>query len=322
MVSVISDFGYVFNGQGGAARISPQDIHKKQRGLTWIHVDYQDENNQALIEKLSLNKTITAALLDKDTSPRFIAHKKGFLLIMRGINFDRREAEDMIALRVWLEKKRLITLSHRSIPCIPFLQDALRRGKGPKDPVDCLLAIAVCMMQNIALSVRWLHDVTDDLEDAVIEEQGYSTRGLYRRVADIRHKILGLRRYIAPQEDVFKTLAGAAHPLFGPDHLPQLTDIDADLRKALEDLDYMRDHTAITQTQLDNKMNIIFTQAMYLMSIIVVIFTPLTFITGLLGSNIGGIPFGAHPNGFLLITLILLGIALLQIILLKRKKWF
>ncbi|MDD3668730.1 MAG: CorA family divalent cation transporter [Alphaproteobacteria bacterium] len=321
MATFTSDFGYVFNGRGGVRKISPQDIHKKQSGQTWVHVDYQDEDNQALIEKLSLNKTITAALLDTDTSPRFIAHKKGLLLIMRGINFDKRVAEDMIALRVWLEKGRLITLSHRSIPCIPFIQDALHRGKGPKNPVECLLAIAVCMTQNIALSIHWLHDVTDDLEDALIEEQGYSVRGLYKQVADIRHKILELRRYIAPQENVFKTLAGGT-PLFGPDHLPQLTDIDADLHKALEDLDYLRDHASIIQTQLDNKMNVIFTQAMYLMSIVVVIFTPVTFVTGLLGSNIGGIPFSDHPNGFLFIVLILVIVIAFQLWLLKRKKWF
>ena len=52
------------------------------------------------------------------------------------------------------------------------------------------------------------------------------------------------------------------------------------------------------------------------------IFTPLTFITGLLGANIGGIPFNQDERGFVAIAIFLVIIALLQLTFLKKMRWF
>lgn len=59
----------------------------------------------------------------------------------------------------------------------------------------------------------------------------------------------------------------------------------------------------------------------YFLTIISVIFMPLTFITGLLGSNVEGIPFSEHPWAFFWVTLICVGIGVTLFIYFKIKKW-
>ena len=59
-----------------------------------------------------------------------------------------------------------------------------------------------------------------------------------------------------------------------------------------------------------------------ILSVMTVIFAPLTLFTGLLGSNIGGIPWNEHPFGFWYVSLILLVIGILMVLLLKWRKWF
>jgi zinc transporter len=49
---------------------------------------------------------------------------------------------------------------------------------------------------------------------------------------------------------------------------------------------------------------------------------PLTFITGLLGMNVKGIPAADHPHAFIIICSITIGLALLQGAIFKWKKWF
>ena len=49
---------------------------------------------------------------------------------------------------------------------------------------------------------------------------------------------------------------------------------------------------------------------------------PISFITGLLGVNVGGIPWAEDPFGFLEVVLLLLVITLFQLILFRRKNWF
>ena len=60
---------------------------------------------------------------------------------------------------------------------------------------------------------------------------------------------------------------------------------------------------------------------MYILSLIAGIFLPISFVTGLLGINVGGIPAAENPWGFLIVSLLLLTIVVLQVILFKRRHW-
>ncbi|MFY9082670.1 CorA family divalent cation transporter, partial [Aliarcobacter butzleri] len=48
---------------------------------------------------------------------------------------------------------------------------------------------------------------------------------------------------------------------------------------------------------------------------------PLTFLTGLLGINVGGIPGASNDKAFYIFTIILLLVIFSQYIIFKKKKW-
>ena len=60
---------------------------------------------------------------------------------------------------------------------------------------------------------------------------------------------------------------------------------------------------------------------MYIMAIISAIFLPLTFLTGLLGINVGGIPGAENENAFYIFTIILLFVVAFQFYIFKKSKW-
>ena len=59
---------------------------------------------------------------------------------------------------------------------------------------------------------------------------------------------------------------------------------------------------------------------MYILSIISAVFLPLSFLTGLLGINIGGIPGAQNDNAFYIFTTILILIVTAQFMIFKKKK--
>jgi zinc transporter len=67
----------------------------------------------------------------------------------------------------------------------------------------------------------------------------------------------------------------------------------------IEELDTIRDKVSLIQEELSNKLSEQMNKKMYVLSIISVIFLPLTFLTGLLGINVGGIPGAQNENAFL-----------------------
>lgn len=90
----------------------------------------------------------------------------------------------------------------------------------------------------------------------------------------------------------------------------------------IEELDTIRDKVTLIQEELANRLSEQLNKKMYILSIISAIFLPLSFLTGLLGINIGGIPGAENENAFYIFSLILVFIISVQLTIFKRKDGF
>lgn len=321
-MKMTSEFCCMLDGKGKAKSISPRLLSNKTKGPVWAHIDYTHEKNQEWLKKQKLSTSVLENLLDPDTTPRYFKDRQGVLIVLRGVNTGSSEQDDMIALHIWMTKTRLLTLSHRSLPTITNILTDFKKGNGPKTIQDCFVKLASQMNGRIEKTLVQLNEEGDELEEAIIGETSFrEDTALRNRLSALRHKVVGLRRYLVPQRDMMNKLC-AESSIFDNENLKQLQELARDLSAIVSELDYARDHSAVTQEELDSQTNIEMSQTMYLMSLIMVVFTPLTFITGLLGANVGGIPFGEHPYGFLAITIILIVIAIVQAFILKKVHWF
>jgi zinc transporter len=62
-------------------------------------------------------------------------------------------------------------------------------------------------------------------------------------------------------------------------------------------------------------------ERMYLLSVVAAIFLPLTFVTGLLGMNVAGLPGTENPYGFIYSALIMLASLVGLILYFRSRKW-
>ena len=317
-----AEFCYVLNGKGSAKTRSLSSISSSVKEPVWVHIDYANAENQDWLKKQHLSAAVLENLLDSDTTPRFFKEKGGVLVVFRGVNVRDDEEDDMISVHVWMTKKRLLTLSHRSLPTIVKLMDDFRRGRGPKSIQDCFVELTRQMNMRIENTLVKINDEGDELEETIIGDTTFhQDADLRQRLSVLRHKVVGLRRYLVPQRDMMSKLCMETS-VFSEENILKLQEVARDLSAVVSELDFARDHSAVTQEELDSQTNIEMSRTMYLMSLIMVIFTPLTFLTGLLGANVGGIPLGNHPSGFWVVTLVLVVVAVLQMIILKKIRWF
>ncbi len=322
-MAITPEFCVALDGKGGSKPIDWDKVPNKPTRPLWIHIDYKDEENQEWLKDMGLDERVIENLLDEDTSPRYFPRKNGILVVVRGVNTQKSaDIDDMIALHIWVEEKRILTLSHRSMLAVKKVRNLLKKGKGPKTPADIFITLNKLLTEQIETAITKIADEVDELEELVIEAESFKNKSIRENLSQLRHKIVGLRRYLIPQRDVAKVLRNVDHSVLSEENMQQLKEIYLDLSKAVEDLNSARDHSTVTQEELDSRTNVNLNQTMYLMSIVIVIFTPLTFITGLLGANIGGIPFNQDERGFITIALFLFVIALLQLSFLKKMRWF
>ena len=315
-------FAYILDGDGGGTAVDWQGVGdwRPEKGPLWIHIDHSNEHaKQWLKTESGLSASSTDILLEQDTRPRFINTSEGFLLILRGVNCNPgSDPEDMVALRMSLEEKRIITMRQRRVMAINDIYEAIEAGRGPRNTGDFLAVVTDRIVERIGDIVAEIDDQADVIEDTVLTAESNELRS---RLAGIRRQIIGLHRYLAPQRTVLARLHNEPLEWFGEKTKFRIRELAERTDRFIEDLASARDRAAITKGELDNRLSGEMNKAMYVLSIVAAIFLPLSFLTGLLGINVGGIPGAENKWAFLFVTFLLIVIALLLIGIFRRIRW-
>jgi zinc transporter len=89
-----------------------------------------------------LHPLVVDALLADETRPRIAPFGNGLMLILRGVNPNAgADPDDMVALRVWIEPKRLITMRTRRLMAAQDVRDEIDAGKAPTTVVETLVRL-------------------------------------------------------------------------------------------------------------------------------------------------------------------------------------
>ena len=93
------------------------------------------------------------------------------------------------------------------------------------------------------------------------------------------------------------------------------------LTRYLEELELTRERVGLVLEAEDRRLSVRMNRIMFRFGIITGIFLPMSFLAGLLGINVGGIPLSNSPYGFLVACLLMALVALGQWWLFRRLRW-
>ncbi|NJO38269.1 MAG: zinc transporter ZntB [Rhizobiales bacterium] len=302
----------VFDGNGGAQRLGPNDLERLLRvggepGFGWIHLRLDGPNTASWLEQSDLDRFVIDALTAADTRPRCTVHGEGIVLILRGVNLNPgAEPEDMVSIRLWIEKSRVVSVWLRSLLAVRDLFEAIERGHAPATPGELVARLALRLADRAEPTIATFNERIDTLEEAIVDEAVEIPR---RHLADVRRVAIVLRRYMFPQRDALTTLE--------VEDLSWLTDRDRSrLREAAErvtrlaeDLDSIRDRAQVIHDQVMERRAEVMNRQMLVLSIAAAMFLPLGLLTGLLGINVGGMPGVDSSWAFWIVCALLLAMA-------------
>jgi zinc transporter len=315
---------YIIEKSGKGVLIDWPEINqwKPKQGLLWVHLDYNNKQARAwLQEDSNLDPIVKEALLEEETRPRYSSINGGLLVTLRGVNLNPgADPEDMVAIRLWIDKVRIISTRGRYMPSEKSMYKAIEDGQGPDSSSQFLIDLTYYMIEQIADVIDNIEVKIDHIDDEINKKED-ATGKSQQELREFRRKIMTLRRYLAPQRDVMLRLAAERIEWFDDRDRLHLKEIAEIISRNIEDLEEAKEQINITQEQILSQISNQANRRMYLLSLIASIFLPLTFVTGLLGINVGGIPGSHNPFAFSLITGVLVAIAVFMYIYLKLKKW-
>ncbi len=310
------------DGHGGAQSLTWDEVKtwSVAQGPLWIHLDRTQADSQRWLQHDSgLSPIVAEALLEEETRPRLMVLDESLFITLRGMNLNPgAEPDDMISIRLYVEANRVITVRHRLLKTIQDIRLSLVAKKGPKNSGEFLSVLTDRLMERMAPVVHQLDEEIDDIEEQIIGQASYQLRS---QLGSLRRQIISFRRYISPQRDVISQLHLAQLRWLTSTHCAHIREVANQLIRYVEDLDSARDRMGVMQEELTGKLSEQMNKTMYILTVLAGIFLPITFVTGLLGINVGGIPGSEDPWAFTTVCLTLTTAGLLLVGIFRWLKW-
>ena len=315
----------VLDGMGGArfiARTELDELQLQPRESLWLHWDRSHPQTHSWLRTTSgLSEFACNLLLEENTRPRLLPlPEQELLLFLRGVNLNPgAEPEDMVSVRIFAAPQRVISLRLRPLRATEELIVQLSEGRGPKTASELILYLSQYLTDKIQDLVGELSESVDSEEENTDADERYAPD--HGKLLHVRRRAAGLRRFLGPQRDIYGQMSRIRLPWFVDDDADYWNELNNSLTRYLEELELTRERVGLLLESEDRRLREHMNRTMYRFGIITGIFLPMSFLTGLLGINVGGIPGSDSPYGFLVACGLIVAVALGQWWLFRRLRW-
>lgn len=264
--------------------------------FVWVHFNQCDTTTEAWLNAHgNMPPLIVSAMLATETRPRLEILDDGGLLNLRGLDDSEEHNPDLLSsVRVWVAKGRAFSVTRRDLSSMSKVEAAIVAGK-VLDPGDFIAKLAGAITAELDPDVADLGDTLDDCEEHVDTKGILSMRST---IAATRSRAIAYRRFLAPQRTALERMAQIEGDWLGEDDRLHISEAADRAARMVEELEAIRERSALLHEQLtDLRAELLDTRGL-IIAVVALIFLPLTFLTGLLGMNVDGIPYAHEPWAF------------------------
>jgi len=288
---------FIVDGDKGR-EISLDELNARdgQACFSWVHVDGWKEDARAVVSRCNhMPHTALSALLAQETRPRCTLMGDGALVNLRGLGLaDDPVGDALVSIRLWAEHARVISVSYRPLAALEPVIARMLAGT-IRDPGDLIAELSRQITEALDPEVADLGDQLDEIESGLGESTAAEVR---RQVSGIRATAISYRRFIAPQRQALERLSAADAAWLEPDDRLHLQEAADRCARMAEELEAVRERSALAHEELTDLRAEQMNRQALIISVVALVFLPLTFLTGLLGMNVEGIPYAREPWAF------------------------
>jgi zinc transporter len=309
---------YLLDGKGGGHAVEVDtDGPASGEQIKWFHIEYTRPGCYQWLLAQGLDERVVETLTRVDSRPRMLNMGVGTVVILRGVNVNPGAVqEDMVSIRVWIEKGRIITVRQFRVASIQDIRAAVEEGDGPETEGEFLVMLIERLASRISEAVD---GIEQEIADVEIEPETNAT--VRNHISSIRRKTAAIRRFLAPQREALDAVHRMSKNLLTETELHYLREQTDRTTRYVEDLDLARERTLVAQEELQNRIAEQQNSRTYLLSIVAALFLPLSFLTGVFGMNVAGLPGTEDGMAFNYLTLGMIALAILLLLWMWKKKW-
>lgn len=295
-------------------------------GLTWENIKRPTEKTvERLGKKHKFHHLDLEDCLSKIQRPKIDEYDKYLFIVLHFPYYDKTsDSIKQDEVNIFVGGSYLITLSPGN-KVLNRLFDNVKRRKTLKQKymgatsgyllyhiIDEMFGECFPLIDNLSSEI-------DELEKGVFELE--KPKDMLKEILSTKKDIINYRRIIIPQRTMIAQLEHK-NKKFLPENLDVYFDDVVDkVEKIFNNLETLWDivtslHETNESILSHNTNNII-----KILTIFSVVMLPLTFVTGLYGMNVAGLPGAEQPLAFFMIAGILFSIVLVMLVFFRFKRW-
>jgi len=298
---------------------------KDRQTVSWVHIEGIHDTRvlEQLGDVFGLHPLILEDILNTDQRPKMQDMGDYMFIVLKRFCNTCDEHNDISAeqISVVLGPNYVISLQERSDALLDPIREHIKTSKGRirKAGADYLAySIIDTVLDSYFGILETLGDKIEIEEEALVNN---STPSTLRVIQHLKRDMIFLRKSIWPLRETISALERSESPLIQDTTGIYLKDIYDHAIQVIDTVETYREMLSgmidIYLSSLSNRMN----QVMKVLTIIATIFMPMTFLAGVYGMNFKHFPELEWHWGYLLFWIINLTIAVVMLILFKRKKW-
>lgn len=302
-------------------------IHNQQ-ALLWVDfVSEPDETSLPILQDFKFHPLAIDDALQETHSPKIDDWGEYLYIVLNYMNVEENNEyweTEVDELDTFLGKNYIVTHHDHPITAIDETWAACDRDeRNVQAGADHLLyKIADYLVAGYMPAVEKIDSAIDQIEDQVFDRPSPRILG---KLFSLKRVLLAMRRIILPQREVLNKLARDDYQVIDPrdriffrdiyDHLVRLHDVNESLR------DLVGGALDAYLSVINNRMN----EIMKTLTIITVLFMPLTFLTGYFGMNffepLGNLKAWTTNPAFYLTLATIFILPIIMYLWMRRRTW-
>ena len=289
-------------------------------GFTWDDIDLGDPiQREWLLHEADLDDHARRLLLEGTGVHRRVKLKQGFFVSFGDLSrTDGDEHDEGVSLGLVIEKHRLFTAHDGPIDRVEVARARLATGPGPATPLDLLAGMIVDFADQLEDAIARVSAETERMEDRMLADGDDPPLA---SVATLRYDAFRIRRRLAARRNLLTVVIADRTLGVGEQEHAALRAALEHVGCYLDELDESRERLQLLHDRMEGQMAAVMNRVSYNLTVVATVFLPLTFLTGLLGMNVAGMPEAHDPWGFWIVCLVLVGIAVGSWWFLRWRRW-
>ncbi len=315
-----SSFVIVFSRSKGMRRLTLEqlrDYELEPDEFYWAYLQRVAALSREFLEETGLENSDIDGLLAREVHPHCHGRAKGAIIAINVFNeLPKQESGDMDFVQIWVDARRMICIWHEPLDVFRSLVEGFKTRVPPENTGEFWARLVLAIAERAEDMVEVLQDRIDHLEDVVLETGDHPWES---ELAQVRRLATIVRRCMLVHLDILRNFEIEKFEWVNRINQRRVREAGDRALRIADEMDAIRERAEIVHDQIMFKRSETTNRYMLMMAAIAVVFLPLSFVTGLLGINVGGIPGSHDPGAFAIVSgiLVIFGVGLFAIV-----RWF